>query len=113
MTDGHETAYEPHHDSSSTDHLLQELQPYGYRPFEDEPDPRPLPAGRVIAGSIADIFDALISVRPYKSPMKPLDAIEIIKKEARTDFDKSLLETFSRMLGIEDQDRNTSLTAAC
>lgn len=69
------------------------------------------PCARICA--IADIFDALISVRPYKSPMKPLDAIEIIKKEARTDFDKSLLETFSRMLGIEDQDRNTSLTAAC
>ncbi len=60
MTDGHDTAYEPHHDSSPTDHLLQELQLYGYRPFEDEPDPRPLPEGRVIAGSIADIFDALV-----------------------------------------------------
>jgi hypothetical protein len=60
MTDEHDTAYEPHHDSSPTDHLLQELQLYGYRPFEDEPDPRPLPEGRVIAGSIADIFDALV-----------------------------------------------------
>ena len=60
MTEGHDTAYEPHHDSSPTDHLLQELQLYGYRPFEDEPDPRPLPEGRVIAGSIADIFDALV-----------------------------------------------------
>ena len=60
MTEEHDTAYEPHHDSSPTDHLLQELQLYGYRPFEDEPDPRPLPEGRVIAGSIADIFDALV-----------------------------------------------------
>ena len=60
MTEDHDTAYEPHHDSSPTDHLLQELQLYGYRPFEDEPDPRPLPEGRVIAGSIADIFDALV-----------------------------------------------------
>ena len=24
-------------------HLLEELQLYGYRPFQDEPDPRPLP----------------------------------------------------------------------
>jgi hypothetical protein len=56
---GHDD-FEPHHDSSPTDHVLQELQLYGYRPFEDEPDPRPLPEGNVVAGSIADIFDALV-----------------------------------------------------
>lgn len=38
--------FEPHHNSSPTDHVLQELQLYGYRPFEDEPDPRPLPEGK-------------------------------------------------------------------
>ena len=53
--------FEPHHNSSPTDHVLQELQLYGYRPFEDEPDPRPLPEGNRVAGAIADIFDALIS----------------------------------------------------
>ena len=53
--------FEPHHTSSPTDHLLQELQLYGYRPFADEPDPRPLPEGNRVAGAIADIFDALIS----------------------------------------------------
>ena len=53
--------FEPHHGSSPTDHILQELQLYGYRPFEDEPDPRPLPEGNHVAGAIADIFDALIS----------------------------------------------------
>lgn len=47
--------------SSPTDHVLQELQLYGYRPFEDEPDPRLLPEGDRVAGAIADIFDALIS----------------------------------------------------
>lgn len=52
---------EPPHASSSTDHVLQELQLYGYRPFQDEPDPRPLPEGNRVAGAIADIFDALIS----------------------------------------------------
>ncbi|MFC5373732.1 hypothetical protein ACFPIF_14275 [Brevundimonas faecalis] len=45
--------------SSSTNFILQELQLYGYRPFEDEPDPRPLPEGNRVAGAIADIFDAL------------------------------------------------------
>ena len=60
MTEHHDTDYEPHHASSPTDHVLQELALYGYRPFEDEPDPRPLPEGNVVAGSIADIFDALV-----------------------------------------------------
>ncbi|MGX1097315.1 DUF2493 domain-containing protein [Amorphus sp. MBR-141] len=51
---------EPRHTSSPTDHLLQELQLYGYRPFDDEPDPRPLPEADRITGAITDIFDALI-----------------------------------------------------
>jgi hypothetical protein len=46
---------------SSTDHVLTELQLYAYRPFQDEPDPRPLPEARIIGGAVADIFDALIS----------------------------------------------------
>eukprot|EP01037_Dinobryon_pediforme_P019089 gene19089-19447_t len=57
---GHDD-FEPHHDASPTDHVLRELQLYGYRPFADEPDPRPLPEGDRVAGAIADIFDALIS----------------------------------------------------
>lgn len=51
--------HEPEHQASSTDHVLQELQLYGYRPFQDEPDPRPLPEGDFVAGMIADIFDAI------------------------------------------------------
>ena len=49
------------HDASPTDHVLSELQLFGYRPFDDEPDPRPLPEGRIIAGAVADIFDALVA----------------------------------------------------
>ena len=52
--------FEPQHASSPTDHVLTELQLYGFRPFQDELDPRPLPEGNVVAGAIADIFDALI-----------------------------------------------------
>jgi hypothetical protein len=51
---------EPHHASSPTDHVLTELQLYGFRPFQDELDPTPLPEGNIVAGAIADIFDALI-----------------------------------------------------
>jgi hypothetical protein len=61
MTADLDDTFEPHHASSPTDHLLSELQLYGYRPFQDEPDPRPLPEGNVVAGAIADIFDALIT----------------------------------------------------
>lgn len=46
--------------SSSTDHVLTELQLFGYHPFDDEPDPRPLPEGDRVASAIADIFDALV-----------------------------------------------------
>ncbi|MCQ9157250.1 DUF2493 domain-containing protein [Acidomonas methanolica] len=51
--------FEPDHAASPTAHVLSELQTYGYRPFEDEPDPRPLPEGGRIGGAVADIFDAI------------------------------------------------------
>ncbi len=47
--------------SSPTDHVLAELQLYGYRPFEDEPDPRPLPEAKAVGSAVADIFDALVA----------------------------------------------------
>ncbi len=53
--------HEPQPGASPIGHVLQELQLYGYRPFENEPDPRPLPEGNRVAGAIADIFDALIA----------------------------------------------------
>ena len=56
----HDDDFEPRHSSSPTDQVLHELQLYGYRPFEDEPDPRSLPEARILTGSIADIFDALV-----------------------------------------------------
>lgn len=61
MRNEHEDGYEPDHASSPTDHLITELQLYGWRPFQDEPDPRPLPEGGHVAGAVADIFDALIA----------------------------------------------------
>ncbi|WP_235890989.1 DUF2493 domain-containing protein [Pararhizobium mangrovi] len=50
---------EPEHHASPTATLLDELQLYGHRPFQDEPDPRPLPEAHIVTGAIADIFDAL------------------------------------------------------
>ena len=65
--------YEPHHDSSPTDHILQELQLFGYRPSEDEADLRPPPEDRIIQGAVADIFDALISTMADTSLDHDLD----------------------------------------
>ncbi|MES2338749.1 MAG: DUF2493 domain-containing protein [Pseudomonadota bacterium] len=50
--------FEPEEDSA-TGELLHELQLYGYRPFRDEPDPRPLPESRLVTGGLADLFDAV------------------------------------------------------
>jgi hypothetical protein len=37
-TDRDDTDFDPPHSSSATDHVLTELQLYGHRPFQDEPD---------------------------------------------------------------------------
>jgi YspA, cpYpsA-related SLOG family len=62
MTIDHdEQVYEPLQATSPTDHILTELQLHGYRPFQDEPDPRPLPEPRTVTSAVAEIFDALIA----------------------------------------------------
>ena len=61
MTDRDDTEFEPPHGSSQLHHVLTELQLFGYRPFSDEPDPRPLPEGKTIAAAVADIFDAFVA----------------------------------------------------
>jgi hypothetical protein len=55
------SADEPEHAQSQTAYLLEEMQLYGYRPFEDEPDQRPLPEARLIDGAVADMFDGMVS----------------------------------------------------
>src|SRR5215467_10213721 len=60
-TDRDDTDFDPPHLSSVTDHVLTELQLYGHRPFQDEPDPRPLPEASTIAGAVVDIFDAIVA----------------------------------------------------
>lgn len=45
----------------STAYLLQEMQLYGHRPYDDEPDHRPLPDDRIAGGAVAEMFDALVS----------------------------------------------------
>ncbi len=60
-TDHDDTDFEPPRSSSPTDHFLNKLQLDCYRPFREEPHPRPLPEGNAVTGAVADIFDALVS----------------------------------------------------
>ena len=53
--------FEPHHESSPTEHALNELELHGYRHDGHAPDPRLVPEDNVIAGAVSDIFDALIA----------------------------------------------------
>ena len=53
--------HEVPHAASATATVLTELQLYGHRPFQDEPDPRPLPDERQLGTALADIFDALVA----------------------------------------------------
>jgi hypothetical protein len=49
---------EPHNASSPTDRFIYEMQIFGYRPFQDEPDPRLLPEEPQVQSSITAIFGA-------------------------------------------------------
>ncbi|AZG78772.1 DUF2493 domain-containing protein [Methylocystis rosea] len=48
------------HDArSSSSHLLDELALHGYRPFEDDPDPRPLPSSDAAALALESVVETL------------------------------------------------------
>jgi len=49
--------------------------------------------GRLMA--IADVYDALVSTRPYKDPFSPDKAAEIIRGSRGTHFDPKLVEAFN------------------
>jgi putative two-component system response regulator len=51
--------------------------------------------GRLMA--IVDVYDALISVRPYKTPFTHEEACKIIEEGAGTHFDPVLVETFKHV----------------
>jgi len=53
--------FDPEQTLSQTAWALQELQLYGTRAFEDEPDMRPMPEAQRLIDSVADIFDALVA----------------------------------------------------
>ncbi|MCL2576635.1 MAG: response regulator [Defluviitaleaceae bacterium] len=48
--------------------------------------------GRIMA--VADVYDALVSERPYKKPFTHEKAVEIIKNDSGTHFDPKIVEEF-------------------
>lgn len=44
--------------------------------------------------SIADVFDALVSDRPYKEKLGPFDALKVMKEEMLNHFHRQLFEKF-------------------
>ncbi|MBF0473662.1 MAG: HD domain-containing protein, partial [Nitrospirae bacterium] len=75
--------------------------PYGLK-GEDIPI-----SGRIMA--IADVYDALISKRVYKSPMPHKKAVDIIVEGRGSHFDPYMIDTF---LEIEDDFRTIALEFA-
>lgn len=61
----------------------------GYHPTQGEEIPI---ESRII--SVADVYDALVSDRPYRKAMSPFEARDIILKGAGTDFDPKCVAAF-------------------
>lgn len=59
-------------------------------------------AARIFA--LADVFDALMSKRPYKDPMPYAQVMSIIRKDTGSHFDPTVVATFER---IADEIRNS------
>jgi putative two-component system response regulator len=62
-------------------------------------------SGRITA--VADVFDALISKRPYKPPLSYRESFTIIKNERGTHFDPGVVDAFistkQEILSIAEQ----------
>ncbi|UCV28547.1 response regulator [Ferribacterium limneticum] len=52
--------------------------------------------GRIVA--IADVFDALVSIRPYKAAIPLNEALQYLESQSGRHFDPSLMEAFRKAL---------------
>jgi HD-GYP domain-containing protein (c-di-GMP phosphodiesterase class II) len=48
--------------------------------------------------ALADVYDALLSVRPYKQPLSSAEARQIIYKGKGTQFDPLLVDVFIKVM---------------
>jgi hypothetical protein len=91
MTTDHDDDFEPHHSSSPTDQALHELQLYGYRPFQDEPDPRPLPEAHRLEPDLEDLLWLTVNVfhRAIDRIELELDDNELAQQRSQREQDGS------------------------
>ena len=61
-------------------------------------------AGRIVA--IADVYDALMSKRVYKSAWSEDDVLKYLREQAGTQFDPELIEVFISVYDIIKAIRN-------
>ncbi len=61
-------------------------------------------AARIV--SVADVYDALVSRRPYKAPWQISQAVDFIRERAGTQFDPQVVNAF---LAVESGDGNPSM----
>jgi putative nucleotidyltransferase with HDIG domain len=71
----------------------------GYHPLRGEEIPI---EARII--SVADVYDALTSDRPYRKAMSPFDAKDILLKGRGTDFDPRVIDAFCEALRIGEME---------
>jgi putative nucleotidyltransferase with HDIG domain len=62
--------------------------------------------------SVADVYDALTSDRPYRKAMSPFDAKDIIVKGSGSDFDPQVVEGFLAAFKYGELDTRTAAAAA-
>ena len=58
--------------------------------------------GRIVA--VADVFDALISERPYKKAWSRFDAIEEIQRQSGHQFDPRVVDAFLKIIALNHED---------
>jgi HD-GYP domain-containing protein (c-di-GMP phosphodiesterase class II) len=61
---------------------------------------------RIIA--VADAYNAMTSVRPYRDAMPPARAMEILREHAGAQHEESIVEAFSAVLEQRDSDYATA-----
>jgi putative nucleotidyltransferase with HDIG domain len=82
--------------------ILSHHEKYDGTGYHGMPDTTiPLEA-RII--SVADVYDALISDRPYRKGMSPFEAKEIIEKGSGSDFDPSVVDAFLKAFHKQEMD---------
>ncbi len=48
--------------------------------------------------SVADVFDAMVSARPYREAMEPEEVQDIIVSDSGTQFEPRVVEVFQRLM---------------